>query len=53
MTDNSHDIKRFNLTEGKVWAVDKPLGWTSFQVVKKLRFLPETSSACTAGMPKR
>lgn len=37
MTDNSHDIKRFNLTEGKVWAVDKPLGWTSFQVVKKLR----------------
>jgi tRNA pseudouridine55 synthase len=26
-----------NLHEGKVWAVDKPLGWSSFHVVKKLR----------------
>lgn len=26
-----------NLYEGRVWAVDKPLGWSSFHVVKKLR----------------
>lgn len=27
----------FDLQEGKIWAVDKPLGWSSFHVVKKLR----------------
>lgn len=26
-----------DLEEGKVWAVDKPMGWSSFHVVKKLR----------------
>lgn len=35
--NNAQKSARFNLTEGTVWAVDKPLGWTSFQVVKKLR----------------
>lgn len=27
----------FNLHEGRIWAVDKPCGWSSFHVVKKLR----------------
>ncbi len=33
------DIKagRLDIQEGKIWAVDKPLGWSSFHVVKKLR----------------
>lgn len=26
-----------DLAEGRVWAIDKPLGWSSFYVVKKLR----------------
>lgn len=26
-----------NITAGKIWAVDKPAGWSSFHVVKKLR----------------
>lgn len=28
---------RIDLQEGRIWAVDKPLGWSSFHVVKKLR----------------
>lgn len=28
---------RLDLQQGRVWAVDKPLGWSSFHVVKKLR----------------
>ncbi len=30
-------IPAFNLSEGCVWAVDKPVGWSSFHVVKRLR----------------
>lgn len=30
-------IDGFDLAEGRVWAIDKPLGWSSFHVVKKLR----------------
>lgn len=32
MTETSIDINK-----GRIWAVDKPLGWSSFHVVKKLR----------------
>lgn len=28
---------QINLVEGRIWAVDKPIGWSSFHVVKKLR----------------
>lgn len=34
---NSQANPGFNLSEGVIWAVDKPLGWSSFHVVKKLR----------------
>lgn len=31
------DSKHLDLQQGCIWAVDKPLGWSSFHVVKKLR----------------
>lgn len=39
LTENGHIIPsdRIDLIQGRIWAVDKPLGWSSFHVVKKLR----------------
>lgn len=37
MQTENNAISRFDLSEGCVWAVDKPLGWSSFHLVKKLR----------------
>ena len=30
-------FKAENLLEGQIFLIDKPLGWTSFQVVNKIR----------------
>jgi tRNA pseudouridine55 synthase len=35
--ERQHTCGHIDLSEGKIWAVDKPLGWSSFHVVKKLR----------------
>ncbi len=35
--NKSEVIQPLDLHQGCVWAVDKPLGWSSFHVVKKLR----------------
>lgn len=35
--ENNIGNRQLDLQEGRVWAVDKPLGWSSFHVVKKLR----------------
>ena len=31
-------FKAENLLEGQIFLIDKPLGWTSFQVVNKIRW---------------
>lgn len=36
-SNTSINKEGFDLAEGRVWAIDKPLGWSSFHVVKKLR----------------
>lgn len=36
-TEDLHSSRRFNLADGFIVAVDKPKGWSSFHVVKKLR----------------
>ena len=35
--NNKPATESLDLQQGRVWAVDKPLGWSSFHVVKKLR----------------
>ncbi|MFI3328793.1 MAG: tRNA pseudouridine(55) synthase TruB [Rikenellaceae bacterium] len=34
----SHDIEGYDMTQGYVAMVDKPLGWTSTDVVRKIKF---------------
>lgn len=44
-----HDKRTFNYEEGVILLVDKPKGWTSFDVVNKLRFASKVKKIGHAG----
>ena len=45
----SEDIKRSELNAGKIVAIDKPVDWTSFDVVNKLRGMTKVKKVGHAG----
>jgi len=47
--ENKNAIRRAELQAGKIIAVDKPAGWTSFDVVNKLRGLSQVKKVGHAG----
>ena len=49
MIENKNAIRRAELQAGKIIAVDKPAGWTSFDVVNKLRGLSQVKKVGHAG----
>ncbi len=38
MLDNSYEIEGYDMTQGYIAMIDKPLGWTSTDVVRKIKF---------------
>lgn len=42
-------MKKFNFEAGEVLLINKPLGWTSFQLVKKVRYLARVKKVGHAG----
>lgn len=49
MIENNNVIRRAELNAGKIIAIDKPEGWTSFDVVNKLRRLAKVKKVGHAG----
>jgi len=47
--ESNNTIRRADLTNGKIVAIDKPEGWTSFDVVNKLRRLTKVKKVGHAG----
>ena len=47
--ENNHAIRRADLNAGKIVAIDKPVDWTSFDVVNKLRGMTKVKKVGHAG----